>query len=67
MTLSLTPWRVIRLLGDYAKQRLYHDEQCTSVSFHIPWTNFSKQEETWAEFSTLKVAIGMLRIYGVIE
>ncbi len=32
-----------------------------------PWTNFSKQDKTWAEFSTLEMSICMLQIYGVIE
>jgi hypothetical protein len=39
------------------------------------WTEFSTPDmdklqlkgQTWAEFSTLKVAIGMLHIYGVIK
>jgi hypothetical protein len=30
-------------------------------------TNFSQQDKTWAEFSTLEVAICMLQIYGAIE
>jgi hypothetical protein len=28
---------------------------------------FAKQDKTWAEFSTLEVAICMLQIYGAIK
>jgi hypothetical protein len=36
--------------------------------FILPWTNFSKQDETWSQFSTLEVAICVLNtIYGVIN
>jgi hypothetical protein len=31
------------------------------------WTNFSQQDKTWPEFSTLEVAICMQRIYGVFK
>ncbi len=31
------------------------------------WTNFSRQDETWTEFSTLEVAICVLRIYVFIK
>jgi hypothetical protein len=31
------------------------------------WTNFSQKDKTWAEFSTLEVAICMLRICGFIK
>jgi len=27
------------------------------VCYVYTWTNFSKQKETWAEFSTLKLAV----------
>jgi len=27
-----------------------------------PWTNFSKQDETWAEFSTLDVVVFVVAI-----
>ena len=34
---------------------------------NTPWTNFSEQDETWAEFSTLEVAVCMPCIYFVME
>ncbi len=33
----------------------------------IAWTISSQQEETWAEFSTLEVAVCMLHNFGVIS
>jgi hypothetical protein len=42
-------------------------DELSAYDLMLSCTNFSQQDQTWAEFQTSKVAIGTLRIYGVID
>ncbi len=36
-------------------------------AWHRPWTNFSQQDKTWAEFTSLEVAVFMLSAHVSVK
>jgi hypothetical protein len=52
---------------DYTLQILDQSENACRGQTLQPWTNFSLQDKTWAEFTSLEVAVFMLSTHVSVK